>query len=100
MPRDIGLDKDGGALRIETGSNPVHCNFPDQFFLILSMLISRSQGVPVGNLKKALILILQFHPIFEGSYKISEMKFSCGAESTQDSILQFFSSLISILPTV
>ena len=60
---DVRLDKDGRAFWIKTGSNPVDGDLLNQLFLILCILIGCGQGVPIGDLKEAFILVLQFYPI-------------------------------------
>jgi hypothetical protein len=74
MVRHTRLNEDRRALRIDARREPIDEQFADEFLDATGVRIICRQRMPVGDEKKALVLVLQRFPVLERSQPIAEVQ--------------------------
>ena len=80
------LDKKGRSIRIDTCSQPVNHHIPDIGRHDFRVFIMSGQGVPIGNKKETVVLILEAGPVLQDPVVMAEMEATGGPHPGEDSV--------------
>src|ERR1700691_5767325 len=83
MLRHQGLHKEHTAFRVQPRRQPIERHVHRIFPNVRGVGVVSRQGVPVGDKKVAVVLMLQAHPVVEGSHVVAEMQFAGGPHAAQ-----------------
>ena len=72
--RYFRLDKQRRLRRIDTRGQPVNHHVPGMLFDLLGAVVMRCQGMPVGDKKETLVLVLETNPVFQYAVVMPEMQ--------------------------
>ena len=78
------LDKERGLGGVEPAGQPVRDHLPGVLAQVERIFVARRQHVPVGDEVKAVVFILQLHPILESAHQVAQMEFARGPHTTQN----------------
>ena len=73
---DFGLQEQHALIRVESDGQEISNQADRIIFQVLRIGVAGGQGMPVGDEEIAIILVLQAHPVIEGSEIVAEMDIS------------------------
>ena len=77
----VGLHKQGALFRGQTGAEPIKHDLFTVIFNGCRIVIVAGQGMPIGNKKITVVIILHSNPVFQGTQQIAEVQRSGGAHA-------------------
>jgi len=90
MLRNMRLDEQSRLLRIQPGRQEIRGDFDTALFHARGVGVIRCERVPVGDEKKAVILLLQAHPVLQGADVMSEVELAGWSHAAQNAAFCFF----------
>ena len=74
MLRHMGLEKQDGLFRIQTGGQPVEGDLERILLHARGVCIIGSERVPIDHAEEAFVLVLHSDPVLQGTDIVAEMK--------------------------
>jgi hypothetical protein len=81
-----GLHKEDAALRVQARRQPIERNILRVLAQVRGVSVIGGQGVPIGDKKVAVVIVLQADPVVKGAHVVAEMQFAGRAHAAQHTL--------------
>ena len=86
MTRDARLDQQSALVGIDTGSQPVQGYLDDVCAELRNVRVFCRERMPIHDAVKALVGVLQSHPVVQGPDQVTQVEPARGAHAAENAI--------------
>ena len=91
--RHLRLDEQHAFLGVEAGAEVIDGDFPHPGANLSRIRVAGGEGVPVGDEVEGLVVLLQLHPVIQGTEKVAQVQRAGRPHATQNPLFRHAVSL-------